>query len=87
MRTFFGSRPEETLFPKARASARSLRSSFPRWKISASYLLFFALFGMRSDYAGDGPAYADVVEWQSRQLEVLVLERAWRFDSSRPHDF
>ncbi len=25
--------------------------------------------------------------WQTRQLEVLVLVRDWRFKSSRPHSF
>lgn len=29
--------------------------------------------------------YADVAEWYTRQLEVLVLARDWRFKSSRPH--
>jgi hypothetical protein len=26
-----------------------------------------------------------VVEWYTRKLEVLVVARLWRFESSRPH--
>ena len=28
---------------------------------------------------------AGVAEWQTRQTQNLLLERAWRFKSSRPH--
>ena len=28
---------------------------------------------------------ADVVKWYTRYLEVVVLARAWRFNSSHPH--
>lgn len=30
--------------------------------------------------------HANVVEWQSRQLEVLVRETSWGFDSPRSHN-
>jgi hypothetical protein len=29
--------------------------------------------------------YADVAKWYTRHLEVVVPERVWRFNSSRPH--
>lgn len=51
----------------------------------ATYLLGMQGRGIRVPLSAQ-KIFANVVEWQSRQLEVLVTERSWGFDSPRSHN-
>ena len=54
-------------------------------KLAAAAGLNPADFGHGGSSPPPGTRFAVVVEWQTRQLEGLVRETGWRFDSSQAH--